>query len=277
MPEGHSVVRWARALGALVGEPLLGVTLPRRWADRVEALVGQHLAGVDTHGKHLLIRLSGSATIHCHAMQYGSWQIEAIPPEQAMEYRKEARYVRLRLRTAAHEAVFFHGPVVEVLTPEELAAHEKLNALGPDVMKPDFDRDEAARRVAACGLREIGDTVLDQRVMAGLGNIFKSEGLFLAGIHPQRPAATIARSELEALWDEIIPVMWRGVEAYGPTKTTPPELQAQGQWHWTYGRSRRPCLRCQTPVRMIRQGELQRSTFFCPTCQPEVQSMAAAA
>ena len=276
MAEGHAVLRWALDLRPLIGETLEAVTLPRRWGERAGALVGQSLAGTRAHGKHLLLSLSGGETLHCHAMQYGSWQIEPVPAGATMEYRKEARFIRLRLRTPAHEAVFYHGPVVELLTPEELAAHPKLNALGPDVMAPRFDRDEAARRVAAQGEREIGDTILDQRVMAGLGNIFKSEALFLAGIHPQRTSESVARAELERAWDEIIPIMFREVHKRGATKTAPPDLQEAGHWHWVYGRSRRPCLRCETPVRSIRQGALQRATFFCPTCQPEALEESAA-
>lgn len=247
----------------LIGEPLLEVRLPRRWGERALELQGTWLTSTETRGKHLLLHLSSGATLHTHAMQYGSWQIGA----RGMELRKEAKYVRLRLATAAHEAVFFHGPVVELLSPDELAQHGALAALGPDVMASDFDRDEAARRVAVAGERPIGDVVLDQRVMAGLGNIFKSEGLFLARVDPRRPAAGVSRAELERLWDDLIPIMWSGTQRYGKTTTTPPELQQAGHLHYVYRRRGHACLVCGAKIEMLRQGELERSTFFCPVCQ----------
>lgn len=263
MAEGHAVIRWARALGALVGEPLAQVRLPKRWGERGSELIGQHLTNIETRGKHLLLHLSNNETIHTHAMQYGSWQVG----ERGMTLRKSATYVRLRLVTSAHEAVFYHGPVIELLTADELANHAALLALGPDVMSFHFDRDEAARRVHAEGDRPIGDVVLDQRVVAGLGNIFKLEGLFLARIDPRRAAASVTPAELDLLWTELIPLMWRGTERYGKTTTTPPDLQQAGHGHWVYRRQRKPCLRCTTPIEMVRQGDLDRSTYFCPHCQ----------
>jgi DNA-formamidopyrimidine glycosylase len=263
MAEGHAVIRWARALQALVDEPLIEAQLPKRWSERVAALVGAHITTIETHGKHLLLHLSNDETIHTHAMQYGSWQIG----ERGMTLRKEAKYVRLRLVTAQHEAVFYHGPVIELLTADELASHGALRALGPDVMAAELDRAEIARRVAAAAERPIGDVTLDQRIMAGIGNIFKSEGLFLARIDPQRPAQSISRAELDRFLDETAPLMWRATERYGKTVTTPPELQEQGHLHYVYRRRGHPCLVCGIKIAMVRQGELERSTYFCPRCQ----------
>jgi formamidopyrimidine-DNA glycosylase len=236
MAEGHAVIRWARALGALVGEPLEEARLPKRWEDRGATLVGEQITNVETRGKHLLLHVSNTETIHTHAMQYGSWQVD----ERGMMLRKAASYVRLRLVTTAHEAVFFHGPVIELLTADELANHAALLALGPDVMLPTFDRDEVARRVAATGERPVGDVVLDQHVVAGLGNIFKSEGLFLARVDPRRAAASVTPTELDLLW--------RGTERYGKNTPTPPYLQQAGHLHWVYHCQRKPCLRCTTPI-----------------------------
>ncbi len=263
MAEGHAVVRWARALGALVGEPLKEVRLPKRWGERGQTLIGEYVTNVETRGKHLLLHLSNGETLHTHAMQYGSWQIG----QRGMTLRKAATYVRLRLVTTAHEAVFFHGPVIELLAADELTNHRVLLGLGPDVMSPAFDRDEAARRVHAAGERSIGDVVLDQHVVAGVGNIFKSEGLFLARIDPRRTAASVTPVELNLLWSEVIPLMWKGTERYGRTTITPPDLQQAGHLHWVYRRQRKPCLRCTTPIEMVPQGDLNRSTYFCPYCQ----------
>ena len=267
MAEGHAVRRWVRTLHPLVGEPLLHVQLTRRWADRVGALVGGHLTAVEARGKHMLLHLSTGGAIHCHAMQYGSWQVG----EPGMERRKEDKWVRVWLLTPNHEAVFYHGPVVELLTAEELATHPALLSLGPDVLDEPFDRAAAFARVQAQGARPIGDTVLDQRVMAGIGNIFKSEGLFLAGIDPRRPAQEVSRAAMDRYWDTTIPLMRAGIETWGPTKTLPAALQGptSRSWHWVYNRNGQACWRCGSKISRIRQGELQRATFFCPTCQVE--------
>ena len=269
MAEGHAVARWAEALRVLVGETLIDAGVPPRWRERARALVGGRITAVRTTGKHLFLRCDappagGELVIHCHAMQYGSWQVG----ERGMVLRKEARYVRLRLATAAHEAVYYHGPVMEILTPAELAAHPAVAALGPDLLHAGFDRAEAAARIGADGGRPIGDAILDQRNVAGIGNIYKSEGLFLAAIDPRRPARQVSGAELERLWDALIPLMREGVgQQPGRTTTLPADLRAGGEYNWVYRRRRRPCFRCGTPVAMVRQGELARATYFCPSCQ----------
>ena len=268
MAEGHAVIRWKRRLAPLVGEPIREIKMPKRWGDRPQTLVGEHITGIETHGKHLLLDLSTGETLHCHGAQYGSWQVG----ERPLDLRKEEKHVRLRLATDAHEAVFFHGPTVELLTPEERATHERLNSLGPDVMAgtPEhslFDRDEAARRVAAEGDKPIGPVFLDQRVMAGVGNIYKSEGLFLAGIDPRRPANEVAREDLDRFWDAVIPLMWEGTKTWGRTKTTPTELREQGIPRWVYQRKNKPCATCGTAVELIRLPPYDRATYLCPTCQ----------
>ncbi|MES1242231.1 MAG: DNA-formamidopyrimidine glycosylase family protein [Acidobacteriota bacterium] len=269
MAEGHAVARWAVALRALVRERLEAVDATTRWKERAAELPGERVTGVDTHGNHLMIRVSGGWTIHCHAMQYGSWQVG--PPGQ--ELRKERRYIRLRLLTKRHEAVYYHGPVMEILTDAEAAEHPKLDALGPDLLAEPFDRKEARRRLAEASGREIGDAILDQRIVSGIGNIFKSEGLFLAGIDPRRDAATVGEAELDRLWDGLVPIMREGVGRYGPTITLPEELRGdggeggRGDRNWVYRRRGRPCLRCGETVERIRQGDLGRATFYCPRCQ----------
>jgi DNA-formamidopyrimidine glycosylase len=264
MAEGHTLIRWAGWLKPLIGQHLDAVQLPRRFAGRAEALVGEHVTAIETRGKHLLVHLSGGETIHCHAMMYGSWQVG----RPGMALTKAERQVRVRLRTAEHEAVFYNGPVTELLTPEELATHERLRALGPDIMSSEFDRDEAWRRIQHDRAREVGDAVLDQTIVAGIGNVYKSEGLFLAGINPHEPTGRVNREEIETLWKETIPLMWYGVDHAPPIVTLPEELRSETERNWVYQRSRRPCFRCDDTIRMTRQGEHKRSSFHCPTCQP---------
>ncbi len=263
MAEGHSIIRWARELAPLTGERLEVVELPRRWENRATALAGHHIDAIETRGKHLLLHLSDGQTIHCHAMMYGSWQVG----KPGMRLRKQSRHARLRLRTSRVEAIFFHGPVVELLTPDELAAHHRLTSLGPDVMSTGFDREEVWRRLKRDGTREIGEAVLDQRLVAGIGNIYKSEGLFLAGIDPRRHAHTVTRHEIERLWEDLIPLMWQGAKTRAPLSTLPANLRQAGERYWVYRRHGKFCLRCGGAIVLMRQGELRRATYYCADCQ----------
>jgi DNA-formamidopyrimidine glycosylase len=264
MAEGHLVARWAQRLRSLIGQPLEVVELPARWEDRASGLVGQHLTDVSTHGKHLLLRLPGGDTIHCHAMMFGSWQVG----KPGMSLRKPADRVRLRLRTRWQEAVFFNGPVVELLTPAELASHRRLQSLGPDILTPEFDRNEVWRRLRAEPNREIAETIIDQTVVAGIGNIYKSEGLFLAGIDPRAAVGSLDREQIEGLWDILIPLMQKGVRAMR-MRTRPKPSGGKDHRHWVYQRRGQSCFRCGAKIVRIVQGRVRRTTFFCPRCQQE--------
>jgi DNA-formamidopyrimidine glycosylase len=265
MAEGHAVARWGDALRHVVGERVTTIKVPPRWSERAEQIRGAVLTRVETHGKHLVLHFSSGLVIHTHAMQYGSWQVGPI----GQELRKEARFARLRLTTGRHEVVFFHGPVMEVLSLDELAAHERFQSLGPDLLHDDFPVARVFDALQRQGQREIGDAVLDQRIVAGIGNIYKSEGLFLAAIHPRRPAMHVSASELDAFFAELIPLMQDGRFKYGMTVTLPEDLRLE-PWmrNWVYRRRGQPCFVCATPIEMFRQGEFQRTTYFCPHCQP---------
>jgi DNA-formamidopyrimidine glycosylase len=265
MAEGHAVARWADALQQIVGETVRDIIVPPRWRDRADRLRGTQITRVRAHGKHLVIHFSSDRVIHTHAMQYGSWQVGPI----GQTLRKEARHARLRLTTDRLEVLFYHGPVMEVLSTDELARHERFTALGPDLLHDGFVAASVAATVRAQGDREIGDAVLDQRIVAGIGNIYKSEGLFLAALHPRRRAGGITTRELQVLFDELIPLMQAGRLEHGMTITLPPELRHE-PWmrNWVYRRRGHPCFVCGTPIDMIRQGEFHRTTYFCPHCQP---------
>jgi endonuclease VIII len=264
MAEGHAVARWGDALRKLVGERVDAIQVPPRWRDRASHIVGSELTLVHTHGKHLVLHFSSGWVVHTHAMQYGSWQVGPL----GQNLRKEARFARLRLTTAASEIVFYHGPVMEVLSLDELGAHERFNSLGPDLLHDDFKVPSVLAAVRAQGDREIGDVILDQRIVSGIGNIYKSEGLFLAATDPRRPAKSITAKELDVLFGELIPLMQAGRYVYGMTVTLPPDLQLE-PWmrNWVYRRRGQPCFVCATPIQMIRQGEFQRATYYCPHCQ----------
>ena len=264
MAEGHAVARWADALQALVGETLTDVAAPRRWQARAAELVGGTVTGVQAHGKHLVLKFSVPWIIHAHALQYGSWQVGT----RGIEPRKERRYVRLHLVTTSHEAFYFHGPVMEVLSLEEFSAYERFQSLGPDLLHHDFDATAAAIRVRAAGAREIGDVIVDQRVVAGIGNIYKSEGLFLAGIHPRLPASQVSVDQLRTMFRDVVSLMQAGRRSFGATVTVPEDVrEREGVRNWVYRRRGARCLKCGTAIEMERQGALRRMVFFCPVCQ----------
>jgi endonuclease VIII len=264
MAEGHAVARWADSLRALEGERVVGIRVPPRWAERAQHVDGARLDRVRTHGKHLVLDFSSGWVIHTHAMQYGSWQVGP----RDLTPRKDLRYARLELKTRRHLVLFFHGPVMEVLSKDEFATHERFHGLGPDLLHDEFDADAVHAAVIAEGQRPIGDTVLDQRVVAGIGNIYKSEGLFLAAVDPRRPSRSITRDELRVFFDELIPLMQLGRRVHGMTITLPEELRAEPWWrNWVYRRRAQPCFVCTTPIEMLRQGDFERATYFCPHCQ----------
>lgn len=266
MAEGHAVARWGDALRPLIGDTVEAIQTPPRWRDRAERLVGQQLTAVVTHGKHLVIEFSNDWVIHTHAMQYGSWQIGS----RREALRKANRFVRLRIDTPTRRAVFFHGPVMEVLSRAELASHERFNALGPDVLHEDFDVHAVHTAIVAQGDRDIGDVVLDQRVVSGIGNIYKSEGLFLAAVDPRLAASRITLEDTTAFFAEVIPLMQAGRRRIGMIETLPDELRYEPWMRtWVYRRRGHPCFVCASSIQMIRQGTFQRTTYFCPHCQAQ--------
>jgi endonuclease-8 len=117
------------------------------------------------------------------------------------------------------------------------------------------------------GSWQVGERGLSPRIVARIGNIYKSEGLFLAALDPRRQARTVSRLELERVWEHLVPLLQAGIEHTGRTTTLPAELITPGEYNWVYRRRRRSCFRCDGTVTMVRQGELARATYFCPGCQ----------
>ncbi|HEY3682259.1 MAG TPA: DNA-formamidopyrimidine glycosylase family protein [Streptosporangiaceae bacterium] len=255
MPEGDTVWHTARVLrDALAGHELL------RSDFRVPSLATVDLAGrtvddVVPRGKHLLTRVAGGLTIHTHLKMEGVYRI--VPAGRPVRDHR----VRLVLATASRQAVGVSLGVVELLpTAEE---HRVVGHLGPDPLGPDWDAEEAVRRLLAEPDRPIGSALLDQRNLAGVGNVYKSEALFLAGVHPEtpvrdvrRPAAVadLARRLLEANRDRV--------------KRVTTGDRRRGAELWVYGRWGLPCRRCGTPVAGAGSGGGERVTYWCPACQP---------
>jgi endonuclease-8 len=261
MPEGDAVWRVSRQLDAA----LAGRTLTRsdfrvpRFA--TTNLTGRSVQQALARGKHLLIRVDGGVTIHTHLRMDGSWRIQP-----AGRYPPRDHRIRLVLANAEWQAVGYLLGVVEVLpTARETSA---LGHLGPDLLGQDWDAAEAVRRLKAEPGRPIGEALLDQRNLAGIGNLYKSEVLFLRGISPWRPVGEAG--ELEPVVELARRLLDANKERAGQVTTGNP---ARGEETWVYGRAGRACRRC--GARVLADGYAgrggparERVTFWCPTCQP---------
>lgn len=233
-----------------------------------EKILGQRVVDVRSHGKNLFIEFENGWVMYTHMLMWGSWHVYA-PNEP---WLKEERKARVVLHNSDAVAVLFSAPVCELVRREDLATH-KTSELGPDLMVEEVDMVEATRRFfdPIHAERAVGDLIMDQTVLAGIGNILKSEVLFQVGINPLRPASSVTPDEFQAFIAASQRYMQRAYETDGFTEAFMPaaEREATGLWAYVYRRTKKPCLRCTTPIRMVRQGPLSRMSYFCPHCQPE--------
>ncbi|THG29633.1 DNA-formamidopyrimidine glycosylase family protein [Naasia lichenicola] len=263
MPEGDTVYRAARRLdAALAGSTLISSDVRVPEFATVQ-LAGQLVHGVLSRGKHLLMRV-GDTTIHSHLKMEGAWLIYS-PGER---WRRPAHEARIILNTEKAQAVGFALGVLELLPTSE--EDSVVGYLGPDLLGPDWDAREALSRLEAQGDRPIGIALLDQRIMAGLGNVYRSEICFLRGILPTRP--TSETPDLPAWIDLSRRTLAANRDRQERTFTgnTRP-----GQQKWVYGRAGKPCRRCGTTIKMewlgdpivSGRGSTDRQVYWCPNCQ----------
>jgi endonuclease VIII len=257
MPEGDTIHFAARRMrAALVGSPIVEIETPQRrhamdrWPERLE---GRAVRSVDAHGKHLFIRFEGDLTLHSHLRMTGWWGVYA----RGRRWSRSRRRAWLVIRTAEHDVVEFDGPVLELMTESRSRFDRRLAALGPDVLADELDeRAVLARLRQDDQSRGVGEALLDQRNLAGVGNVWKSEGCFRVGLDPWRPLGRVADDEALAVVREIRERMQASVEGGGH----PRDLQV-------YERAGRPCPRCSEPLQARGQGDDNRTTYWCPACQ----------
>ena len=259
MPEGDTVWLSAKRMHeALAGRVLLRSDF--RVPQHAEAdLSGRRVLEVVPRGKHMLTRVEGGLTLHTHFRMDGTWHL----------YRPGDRWsggpdwqVRVVLETAEQQAVGYRLPVVELLpTAEE---ERVVGHLGPDLLQDDFDADEAVRRLADDPGREVGTALLDQRLLAGLGNLYRCEVLYVRGLTPW----TLVRDVPDV--PALVTTSRRLIRANRghPEQTTTGSLR-RGEEHWVFERTGRPCRRCGTRVTSAEQGKAPyaRLTYWCPRCQ----------
>ncbi|HEX2425504.1 MAG TPA: DNA-formamidopyrimidine glycosylase family protein [Actinomycetota bacterium] len=261
MPEGDTIWKTATTLErALAGRALIAfeatVALRRR------PPVGITVRDVEARGKHLLIWFDDDTALHTHMQMNGSWHVY----RSGDRWQRPTGAMRVRVVTREVEAVCFSAPVVEMLTDAEVRRHPRLSQLGPDLTSPAPDTAAAARRLAGLGPREIGVALLDQRVAAGIGNVYKSEVLFACGVNPFAPVSSLGDETRVELLRTAARHLRANVERTGRRSTTRSGGLA------VYGRRGSPCRRCGTRIVSARQGEQARVTYWCPTCQPSTRA-----
>ena len=262
MPEGDTVYLTAHRLhDALAGRVLTSTDF------RVPALAPTDLSGrvvLDTisRGKHLLTRVEGGLTLHTHLRMDGSWRL----------FRPGTRWsggpaheIRVVLANEDWSAVGYRLPVVELLRTDDES--DAVGHLGPDLLGPDWSEEEAVRRLSETPDREIGPVLLDQRNLAGVGNLYKCEVLFLSGITPWTRVGDV--SDLDAVVRRAQRLLAANKDHWHQSTTG--NLR-RGEEHWVYRREKRPCRRCGTPVRRAMHPEPgreveERVSFWCPRCQ----------
>ncbi len=257
MPEGDTIHYAANRIRPVLEGNVpdeIATPHPRFAADRwPERLAGRGVEAVHAHGKHLFLRFEGDLNLHSHLRMTGAWSVR----QTGRRWARSPRRAWLVLKAAGHDVVQFDGPVLELVTETRRRFDHRLAALGPDVLAEDFDAARFLRRLREDDpTRTIGDALLDQRTVAGIGNMWKAEGCWEAGVDPFRRTGTVTDDEALAIVEAVRPRMARS--AREGHRTTEPRA---------YGRAGRACLRCGEQIVARGQGDDNRLTYWCPGCQ----------
>jgi endonuclease VIII len=274
MPEGDTIYRTARTLDrALTGDTVTRVDTglaPLARTLRDEALAGRTIDHVSAAGKHLLIAFSGGLVLRTHMRMNGSWHIYRT----GEPWQRPRGAARIVIETTEWVAVAFNVHDAEFLRPNRRGGERRLATLGPDLLGT-FDVDEALRRIRSTGDAPMHRVLIDQRALAGIGNVYKSEILFLAGLHPDTAASAIDDSRMRDLLGlaqtllqaNVSEASGRGIETYRGLRRTTGRMNP-GDRLWVYRRGGQPCRRCGTPIARRKDGDAARPTYWCPGCQP---------
>jgi endonuclease VIII len=286
MPEGDTIYRAARALQKAIGGKVVtgfetGLAKLARVNDDAP-LVGRVVERVESRGKWLLMFFSGDLILVTHMLMSGSWHLYRT----GERWRMGRARMRVVIRTADWEAVAFNVPITEFHTARSLARSSQVPMLGLDILAEEFTVEGGVARLDAYAKEnsetEIAVVLLNQRVLAGLGNVYKSEVAFAAGVNPFRAMRTITRQEMEKMVEvaqrymkanvaDGVSTVKRGerIVTYSGNRRTTHAMDREERL-WVYGRQGQECRRCGATVMMRKQGVQARSTYWCPECQPWV-------
>src|SRR5438034_5423158 len=268
MPEGDTIFRAAQALDrALAGrlvERFQSVLPALMRVDHDRPIRGRTIESVCARGKHLLMAFSGDLFLHTHMRMNGSWHIY----RPGGRWRRPAHDMRILVATPDVVAVGFNVPIAEFLSARDLRRHRELGALGPDLLDASFDQSEVRRRVRSLPRETIGDVLLNQRVLAGAGNVFKSEILFVAAVDPFTRVDDLADADLDRIISVARELMAMNTRGTGRQTTRSMDPRSK---LWVYGRGGLPCRKCGAPIQWRKTGVDARLTYWCPRCQPSRQ------
>jgi endonuclease-8 len=252
--EGDTVIRMARRIErAFDGRVVRSAEAPNPRSPlrpTAEKLVGRRLESTDTHGKHLILGFGEDLALHAHMGMNGSWHVYG----SGQRWRRPRRGAWLVFGLGEVDVAEFGGPTLRLVRPAELGRDSRLALLGPDILKGPEAVEAAAANIAGAGEVELGIALLNQRLVAGIGNIFKSESCFEAGLDPWRPVESFDREQIDSVLRIAAEQMERGVE----TGRRPGRI---------YRRNRERCPRCGGRILSRGQGDDNRTTYWCPGCQ----------
>jgi endonuclease-8 len=274
MPEGDTIFRAARTLHrALAGKPVIAFASMFPALNRINddaPIAGRTIERIRSTGKHLLIHFSGDLVLRTHMRMNGSWHIY----RRGEKWQRARRDMRVVIATADFEAVGFNIPVAEFLSESEVTKSPGLRTLGPDVLADRFDSEKVIANLRERSAWEIAEALLNQHVLAGLGNVYKSEILFMCGVNPFARVEELTAANLTSIVEKSRRVLTLNVSdglelmtTYGGMRRTTGRGNPSERL-WVYGRARLPCRRCGTSIRVRKQGGDARLTYYCPSCQP---------
>jgi endonuclease-8 len=250
VPEGDTIFRTAGTLrAALAGKRLIAAR-----PDRLKRLAGATVTDVKAVGKHLVIRFDNGLAIHSHMRMQGAWHVY----RSGERWRRPEWQAKALLETGDMTAVCFSAPVIDLIRDEEPA----LGHLGPDILADDWSVEQVVAGARRHGEQAIGEVLLDQRVTAGIGNVYRCEALWHERINPWTPCSDLDDERLRAVFETAREAMRSNL---GPSWQRRFPGYGKGAVH---GRGGRPCPRCGTPIKVRAQGEHARLTYWCPACQP---------
>jgi endonuclease VIII len=266
VPEGDTIHRLAQSITAALGGSEIRQFQTNEPHMMRDDIVGRSIKGATAEGKHLFIELSGGLILRSHLQMLGSWKVERPARTDALDraggyVHGEYRPAQLRLIT---ERVSVVGCHLRILKWSNARSVERVvETLGPDLLAPDFSELDALGNLRRVGDMPIATALLRQDLVAGIGNVFKSEVLFLERIHPFVPVSRLDDEALLRLLRKSRQLMRRNLKS-GPRTT---RFALGGPRLWVYGRNAEPCLRCGEKIAMQRLGPQLRSTYYCPVCQ----------
>jgi endonuclease-8 len=238
-------------------------------------IAGRTIEKVESRGKWLLIYFSGDLILATHMLMSGSWHLYRTGERWQLSRSR----MRIVVTTSEWQAVAFNVPIAEFYTEQSLKRSSQISNLGPDILSANFSLDTGVERLTEYARSspdtEVAVALLNQRVLAGLGNVYKSEVAFAVGIHPFRKMSTLTSREIDRIVDiahrymkaNVIDGKGDGIVTYSGNRRTTRSTDREERL-WVYGRQGQECRRCGMTIEMRRQGTQARSTYWCPACQP---------